>query len=70
MGAADGNIMAIIIILHMLKTAITLAKCHSGVIGIISFVSGFELSNTAHIKNIQLSKLRPITPATTVLALG
>jgi len=51
-GAAEGSIMAIIINVHMMKTAIMFAADHTEVIGIISIASGFVMSNAAHARKI------------------
>ena len=52
-GAADGNIIAIIINDHIMKTAIKFSVVQSEVAGIISMASGFVMSNAAHARKIQ-----------------
>ena len=52
--------MAIIINDHMIKTAIMFATDHTEVIGIISMVRGFAMSNAAHAK-----KIHPASDVTT-----
>ena len=64
MGAAEGSIIAIIIIDHMMKTAIKFAADHAEVIGIMSIASGFVMSSAAHARknhpasDVNISRLK------------
>ena len=48
MGVADGSIMAVIIIVHIRKTATKLIDSQLGDIGIVIIAIGLHISTTSH----------------------